>query len=186
MLESYLLESLWKNLQNSGKTGARNPTFHIFQPYIPPVVQNSPAFQEPPVVPNPPRPMEARFSLLAFPATLHDLPLNYAQRITLFDGEGNFSAKHHVDRFDDFIDLEEVDYEDVKMRLFAQILSGEAKKWFRDFPAGSIRTFQAFQDAFLERWDDKKIPLQVMSEYNSLKKGGFEYAHEFEPFHESL
>ena len=57
------------------------------------------------------------------------------------------------------IDLEEVDYEDVKMRLFAQSLSGEEKKWFRDFPARSILTFQAFQTAFLERWDDNKIPL---------------------------
>ena len=46
--------------------------------------------------------------------------------------------------FYDFIDLEEVDYEDVKMRLFTQILSGEAMKWFKDFPAGSIGTFQAF------------------------------------------
>ena len=26
-LESYLLDSLWKNLQNSEKTSARNPTF---------------------------------------------------------------------------------------------------------------------------------------------------------------
>ena len=78
---------------------------------------------------------------MAFPTALHDLPLNYAQRITLYDGEGNFISRQHVDNFDDFIDLEVVDYEDVKMRLFAQILSGEAKKWFRDF--------QAFQTPFL-------------------------------------
>ena len=54
-----------------------------------------------------------------FIAALHDLPLNYAQIITLYDGEGNCKVRQHVDRFDDFIDLEEVDYEDVKMRLFA-------------------------------------------------------------------
>ena len=68
-----------------------------------------------------------RFAPLAFPAVLHDLPLNYAQRISLYDGEGNVTAKYHVGKFDDFIDLEEVDYEDVKMRLFAQSFSGEAK-----------------------------------------------------------
>ena len=44
-------------------------------------------------------------------------------------------------KFEDFIDLEEVDYADVKMRLFAQILLGEAKKWFKDFPDGSIMNF---------------------------------------------
>ena len=70
--------------------------------------------------------MVARFSPLALPAALHDLPLNYSQRITLYDAEGNLSARKHVDRFDDFIDLEELDYEDVNMILFAQILYGEA------------------------------------------------------------
>ena len=62
-------------------------------------------------------------------------------------------------KFEDFIDLEEFDYVDVKMRLFAQILSREAKKWFKYFPAASILTLQAFQNSFLERWDDKQSPL---------------------------
>ena len=65
------------------------------------------------------------------------------------------------------------------MRLFAQSLSGEAKKWFKDFPNGSIVNFQAFQNDFLDRWDDKQNPLQFLSQYNSLKKGGFESVHEF-------
>ena len=43
--------------------------------------------------------------------------------------EGNVSKKYHVGKFPDFIELEEVDYEDVKMRLFTQSLSRESKKW---------------------------------------------------------
>ena len=121
-----------------------------------PIVQ---ATQISSIHPNPPRPMAARFSTLCFPVVLHDLPQNYSQRISLFDGEGGITTKQHVEKFEDFLDLEEVDYVDVKMRLFAQSLSGEAKKWFKYFPAASILTFQAFQNAFLERWDDKKIPL---------------------------
>ena len=58
-------------------------------------------------------------------------------------------------------------------------MSGEAKKWFKDLPNGSIVNFQAFQNAFLDRWDDKQNPLQLLSQYNSLKKGGFESVHEF-------
>ena len=81
--------------------------------------------------------------------------MNYAQRITLYDGEGNVSARYHVDKFDYFIDLEEVDDEYVKMWLFAQSLSGEAKKWFKYLPPRSIRSFVGFQTLFLERWDDK-------------------------------
>ena len=71
------------------------------------------------VPPNPPRPMEARFAPLRLHAVFHDLPQNYSQRISLFDGEGSIIAKHHVAKFEDFVDLEEVDYMDVKMRLFA-------------------------------------------------------------------
>ena len=66
----------------------------------------------------------ARFSPLSLPMVLYDLPLNYAQRIALYDGEGNVSVRYHVGKFDDFIDLEEVDDEYFKMRLFTQSLSG--------------------------------------------------------------
>ena len=65
------------------------------------------------------------------------------------------------------------------MRLFSQSLFREEKKWFRDLPARSIATFEAFQTSFLERWDDNTSPLQVLSQYNNLKKGGFESVHEF-------
>ena len=59
-----------------------------------------------------------RLARLALPVVLRDLPLNYAQIIALYDGEGSVSTKYHVGKFDDFIDLEEVDYEEFKMRLF--------------------------------------------------------------------
>ena len=54
--------------------------------------------------------MAARFAPLRLPSLLHDLPQNYSQRISLFDGEGDIIAKQHVARFEDFVDLEEVDY----------------------------------------------------------------------------
>ena len=71
-------------------------------------------------IPNRPTSMAAsRFASLALPLVLHNLPMNYAQRIALYDGEGNVLARYHVDKFDEFIDLEEVFDEDVKMQLFA-------------------------------------------------------------------
>ena len=85
--------------------------------------------------------------------------MNYAQIITLYDGDGNVSARYHVGKFDDFIDLEEVDDEDVKMMLFAQSLSREAKKSYKYFPPRSIISFFSFQTIFLEIWDDKQSPL---------------------------
>ena len=63
--------------------------------------------------------MEAKFVPLGLPVILHDLPQNYSQRIYLYDGEGYFTAWQHMDIFEDFIDLEEVDYDDAKIMLFA-------------------------------------------------------------------
>ena len=103
--------------------------------------------------------MATGFSPLALPIVLHDLPQNYAQIITLYDGEGNYTTQHHVDMFNDFIDLEEVYYDYAKMRLFVQSLFREAKKWFKSLPARSISTFDEFETCFLDRWEDKNNPL---------------------------
>lgn len=78
--------------------------------------------------------MENKFAPLVLPKNLHDLPQGYAQRLKQFGAEGDIIAQQHLDRFIDFCDLEEIDYEDVKMRLFAQSLSGEVNKWFRVLP----------------------------------------------------
>ena len=149
------------------------------QPYISPIVQTPLAFQAPLLVPNPPRQMASRFSPFALPAILHDFPQDYAHKIPFYNGDGNFTTRQHVDIFDDYVDLELVDEDDIKMRLFVLSLSGEANKWFRDLPTRSILIFEAFQTSFLGIWGDKTSPLQVLSQYNNLKKGGFESVHEF-------
>ena len=77
-LEAYLLDSLWRDLQQSVKV----EEIPIVQ-----IIQNSL------VPPNPPRPMVDRFAPLCLPAVLHDLPQNYSQIISLFDGEGGITAK---------------------------------------------------------------------------------------------
>ena len=73
--------------------------------------------------------MAARFTPLVLLAQLHDLPQGYSQRIKTYGAEGDISSHKHLDRFNDFCDLEEVDYEDAKMRLFSQSFYGEVKKW---------------------------------------------------------
>lgn len=53
------------------------------------------------------------------------------------------------------------------------------KKWFRGFQANSIVDFQAFENAFLRNWGDKKKPLQLLTQYNNLKKNTIEIVQEF-------
>jgi hypothetical protein len=123
--------------------------------------------------------MEARFSPLVLPAQLHDFPREYNLRIKLYDVEGNVSAQKHLDWFNDFIDLEEVDFEDAKMRLFAQSLAGEVRKWFRALPTASILNFEAFETSFLAKWGDKKNPLQLLTQYNNMRRSPDETVQEF-------
>jgi len=114
--------------------------------------------------------MAAQFSPLVLPTILHDLLQNYAQRIRLYGAEEDITAQQHFDRFSDFVDLEEVDYEDIKMRLFLKSFSGEVKNWFRGLTTGTIRTYQELETAFLRKWEDKKNPLMLLTQYNSLKR----------------
>jgi hypothetical protein len=77
-----------------------------------------------PQILNLPRAMAAKFSPLIFPAQLHDFPQNYSHRIKLYDVGGNILSQKHLDWFNNFVDLEEVDYANMKMRLFVQSLWG--------------------------------------------------------------
>lgn len=69
----------------------------------------------------------------------------------------------------DVFDLQEVDEPDVKMRLFSQILGGDAKKWFKSLHAGSIANLDAFHKTFLARGEIKENPLQLLNECKILK-----------------
>jgi hypothetical protein len=69
----------------------------------------------------------------------------------------------------DYFDLQEVDEANVQMRLFAQILTGEVKKWFKALHHATIVDIVAFQQIFLDRWEVKKNPLQILSEYENIK-----------------
>jgi hypothetical protein len=68
-----------------------------------------------------------------------------------------------LDWFNDFVDLEDVDHEDVKMQLFTQSLSGEVRKWFKALQVASIPNFTAFETSFITRWRDKNNPLQLLT-----------------------
>jgi hypothetical protein len=97
----------------------------------------------------------------------------------LYDAEGNVSAQKHLDWFNDFLDLEEVYYEDEKMRLFAQSLAGEVIKGFIALPTASIPYFEAFETSFLIKWGDNKNPLQLLTQYNNMRSSLDEIVQDF-------
>ena len=80
------------------------------------LVATSPVTQ---VVVQPPPPiMVVRYAPLVLVAPLHDMPQDYQTRLPQFDSTSPLNAQQHVDKMNDYFDLQEVDEVDVWMRLF--------------------------------------------------------------------
>ena len=92
--------------------------------------------------------------MLLFTTFLRDTPKGSNNLM----GRGGYSVEEHLGWFSEWIYLEEVYHDDVKVRLFSQSLVGEARKWFKNPLDNSIRNYQAFEYSFKDNWEDKKNP----------------------------
>jgi hypothetical protein len=123
--------------------------------------------------------MAARYAPLVLVSPLHDMPQDYQTRLPQFDSTGPLNAQQHVDKMNDYFDLQEVDEADVQMRLFAQSLTGEVKKWFKTLRAATITDIVGFHRTFLDRWEVKKNPLQILSEYENIRRNQGETVQDY-------
>jgi hypothetical protein len=76
--------------------------------------------------------------------------------LTIYNGEGDFTAEEHSVAFYSFADKFNIDYSDVWMRLFIQSLDGELRKWFRGRPPASIVDIDVLDEAFINKWGDRR------------------------------
>lgn len=74
----------------------------------------------------------------------------------------------------DYIEIYEIDVVDVQMRIFVQSLAREVRTWSRSLTPQSIDILRVLYQQFLNRWEKKKDPLQILSEYENLKRGSNE------------
>jgi hypothetical protein len=123
--------------------------------------------------------MAARYAPLVLAVPLHSIPQDYQTRLQQFDGTRPLNAQQHIDKMNDYFDLHEVDEADIQMRLFAQSLKGDIKKWYKDLRATSILDLTAFQRRFLDRWEVKKNPLQILSEYENIRRNQGERVQDY-------
>lgn len=113
----------------------------------------------------------ARYAPLVLPQVLHDLPTNdYLKYLPKFNGEGEVTAEEHLSTFYAFADNLGIEHEDVWMRLFAQSLDGEVRKWFRALTVNSIGNILDLDVIFLRKWGEKKDNLCYITEFNNLKR----------------
>jgi hypothetical protein len=108
---------------------------------------------------------------LIFPSILHDFPSKHYKKLPAFDGTiENFSPEKHVQAFEHFLDLFEIEYEDVTLRAFSQSLQGKVKLWFKNLSPQSISSWDELREAFLRFWGEKKPFDMLLSEFYSIKK----------------
>jgi hypothetical protein len=123
--------------------------------------------------------MASRYAPLVLPANLNPMLADYGTKIKQFGGEDDYTVRQHIQWFKDFCELNEIDHEDVQMRLFAQSLRANVKEWFRGLAAGSINTIEGFFTMFRDRWEEKKNSVQMLTTYNQLRRGNDESIKNF-------
>jgi hypothetical protein len=117
----------------------------------------------PPVLDPTPSKTQHRYRPLKLPHILHDFPPKHYEYLPVFDGEhGAITAEKHIQEFEHFIDLFEIDHDDVCMRDFSQSLKGDTKEWFKHLQPETISSWEELKSVFSKFWGKKKsLDLQL-------------------------
>ena len=107
------------------------------------------------------------------------MPQDYQRKITYFDGTGTYIAQQHTKKMIDYFENYEIDDNDVRMKIFVHGLTGDVRTWFRALPVNTIADPSALYQKFLNRWEKKKDPLHILSEYEILKRGPQETVQDY-------
>jgi len=71
----------------------------------------------------------------------------------------------------DYFENYEINDDDVRMNIFVQCLIGDVRPWFTTLPVNSIADPEARYQTFINRWEKKKDPIHILSEYDTVKRG---------------
>jgi hypothetical protein len=120
-----------------------------------------------------------RYAPLLLSQPLNYLPPGYYLKyMSKFMGEEDVTTEEHLAAFYSYADNQNIENEDVWMRVFIQILFHESRKWFMGLAPGSITSIEALDEALLRHWGDTKDFLYYITEFGSLKMKG-EFVSDF-------
>jgi hypothetical protein len=122
-----------------------------------------------------PSKIQHKYIPLKLPQFLHDFPPEHYEYLPVFDGELDvISAEKHIQGFEHFIDLFEIDHDDVFMRAFSQSLKGDTKHWFKHLQPETISSWEELKNVFLNFWGKKKYLGLQLTEFYALKRQSHE------------
>jgi len=110
-----------------------------------------------------------RYGPLVLPVPLNAmLAGDYQEFMPNFTGAEGVTVEENLEAFYSYADNLDINEEDVWMRVFVQILDGEARKWFKELPPRSIADIEALDDVFLKHWGNNKDLLLCHTEFGNL------------------
>ena len=107
------------------------------------------------------------------------MPQDYQNKISQFDATTRYTTQQHVNKMTYYFELHEIDDFDVQMRLFSRKLTGEVKKRVKGLNPGSIVDLVVFHRLFFNKWEKKKNPLQILSEFDAMKRAPNETVQDY-------
>jgi len=99
------------------------------------------------------------------------MPQDYQRKITYFDGTSSYTAQQHTKKMMDYFENNEIDDNDVRMKIFVQSITVDVRTWFRALATNTIVDPNFLYQTFLNRWEKKKDPLHILTEYEYFKRG---------------
>ena len=110
------------------------------------------------------------YASLNLPQPMNEMPQEYLKFLPIFTGEDEITVEEHLHLFCTFTENFNVEHLDVVMRLFVQSLNGEARKWFKGLPNGSINNWDELEIQFVQIWGEKRDHGYSLIEFNAIKK----------------
>ena len=111
-----------------------------------------------------------KYSTLALPQPLNDIPQDSLERLPRFSKEYNNFAQRHIETLCAFTENVNVEHLDVVLRLFVQSLDGEARKWFKSLADHIVHTWEEMENFFTLKWGENRGHGYVLADFNALKK----------------
>ena len=91
------------------------------------------------------------------------MPQYYQSKITQFDGIGTYTTQQHTKKMTDYFEIYDIYVDDIRNGIFVQSLTSEVRTWFRVLRENNINDLEALYTKFLDFWQKKKDPLQILS-----------------------
>jgi hypothetical protein len=109
------------------------------------------------------------FAIQGYP---HTMPQKFDKWLPKFSGNNVIIVEDHIYNFYACFQIQPLnnDDEDVVMKLFVASLVEDARKWYNNLLDKSIKTWEAFHDTFMKRWDTKRDSQLLLVQFNEMKK----------------